>query len=80
MNINEWDFADINGTMGDEIRMMVNDTANWTEVVIDRDDKIAMQWPADNCAGIFYKYFRDGGNYIKFENEQDAIMFRLKFG
>jgi len=39
-----------------------------------------MQWPADNCAGIFYKYFRDGGNYIKFENEQDAIMFRLKFG
>jgi len=80
MNLHEWDFSNINGMMGDDVRTMVNDTANWTEVVIDRKDEIAMEWPARNCAGIFYKYFRDGENYIKFENEQDAIIFKLRFG
>ena len=80
MNLNGWDFSNINGMMGDEVRAMVDDTDTWTEVEINRSDVKAMGWPNDNCTGVYYKYFRDGGNYIKFENEQDAIIYRLRFG
>ena len=80
VNLNGWDFSNINGMMGDEVRAMVDDTANWTAINSNRNDAKAMEWPITNCTGLYYKYFEDGRSYIKFENEQDAIMFKLRFG
>ena len=48
MNINGWDFSDINGMMGEEIQTMVNDTDTWTEVNINRANRKAMKWPNNN--------------------------------
>ena len=79
MNINGWYFADINAPKGDEVQTMVNDTDTWIEVAINPEDVVAMNWPSENCAGLYYKYFRDGGNYIKFSDPRDAVMFKLQF-
>ena len=67
MNIDGWDFANIQEPHVAEIQTMINDTDTWIEVAINREDEDAMNWPSQNCAGLYYKYFREGGNYIKFK-------------
>jgi len=81
MNINGWDFADIDSPKGDEVQEMVNDTAKWTSVVVtDRDNEEAMLWPARYCTNMYYRYMKNGRYYVKFQAEQDAIMYRLVNG